>query len=235
MQETDMATFLENEGLKASDIRTHSARKRSATLVTSCSNGGLSAAAICIKVGWTLPSVQDTHLRYEAGGDRIVGRYVAGLTISVLLFYLKMFLTLTTSLSSRVVRPTLSDDHPRYRNALFGNAILVSQSKQRVVCRTARPTNRIRPTGVPPHVHLSVSMKNQANQLQQLSLSVKDLAPTVVELLKTEMSSRLNFISPSELCIHCEIVGLVESVRNHLPRNVDPDEPCHHTPSAGPT
>ncbi|EGZ22102.1 hypothetical protein PHYSODRAFT_435749, partial [Phytophthora sojae] len=79
MQEDEMKVLLENEGLVPSDIGTHSARKRSATFVSSCSNGGPSAAAICIRAGWKLPGVQDTYIRYESAGDRIVGRYVTGL------------------------------------------------------------------------------------------------------------------------------------------------------------
>jgi hypothetical protein len=79
MLEPSMAQLLENEGLHPSDIGTHSARKGSATYVSSCSNGGPSAAAICIRAGWTLPGVQDTYIRYESAGDMIVGRYVAGL------------------------------------------------------------------------------------------------------------------------------------------------------------
>ncbi|KAG6947854.1 hypothetical protein JG687_00015838, partial [Phytophthora cactorum] len=79
MEEPNMTNLLLTEGLKPSDIGTHSARKGSATYVSSCSNGGPSAAAICTRAGWTLPGVQDTYIRFEAGGDRIVGRYVAGL------------------------------------------------------------------------------------------------------------------------------------------------------------
>ncbi|KAF1777456.1 hypothetical protein GQ600_17088 [Phytophthora cactorum] len=79
MEEPNMTNLLLTEGLKPSDIGTHSARKGSATYVSSCSNGGPSAAAICIRAGWTLLGVQVTSIRYEAAGDRIVGRYVAGL------------------------------------------------------------------------------------------------------------------------------------------------------------
>ncbi|EGZ29332.1 hypothetical protein PHYSODRAFT_418162, partial [Phytophthora sojae] len=88
-------------------------------------------------------------------------------------------------------RTTLSEQHPLYRNALFGNTRLVSQLQQKVVCRTARPSDRIRPTGVPPHVHLMVSMEQPSAQLQQLSLSVSELAPTVVQLMREEMSLQM--------------------------------------------
>ncbi|KAF1787535.1 hypothetical protein GQ600_2454 [Phytophthora cactorum] len=79
MEEPNMTNLLLTEGLKPSDIGTHSAHEGSATYVSSCSNSGPSAAAICIRAGWTLPGVQDTYIRYGAAGDRIVGSYVAGL------------------------------------------------------------------------------------------------------------------------------------------------------------
>ncbi|OWZ12040.1 hypothetical protein PHMEG_00014862 [Phytophthora megakarya] len=52
---------------------------KSSTFVSSCSNGGSSAAAICIRAGWKLSGVQGTYIRYEAAGDRIVGCYVDGM------------------------------------------------------------------------------------------------------------------------------------------------------------
>ncbi|POM69448.1 Hypothetical protein PHPALM_14262 [Phytophthora palmivora] len=58
METEEMKEILANEGLVASDIGTHSARKGYATFVSSCSNEGPSAAAICIRGGWTLPGSQ---------------------------------------------------------------------------------------------------------------------------------------------------------------------------------
>ncbi|EGZ12337.1 hypothetical protein PHYSODRAFT_445045, partial [Phytophthora sojae] len=69
------------------------------------------------------------------------------------------FLLASLVYHAEYLRTTLSEQHPLYRNALFGNTRLVSQLQQKVVCRTARPSDRIRPTGVPPHVHLMTSME----------------------------------------------------------------------------
>jgi hypothetical protein len=71
--------ILQGSGVKASDFGSHSARKGSATHVSSCSSAGPSAASICIRAGWSLPGVQNTYIRYEAAGDMTVGRFVAGL------------------------------------------------------------------------------------------------------------------------------------------------------------
>ncbi|KAG6953415.1 hypothetical protein JG688_00012825, partial [Phytophthora aleatoria] len=70
MEEPNVINLLLAEGLKSSDIG-------SATYISSCSNGGPPAAAICIRAGWTLHGVQETYIRYEAAGDILIGRYVA--------------------------------------------------------------------------------------------------------------------------------------------------------------
>ncbi|EGZ26485.1 hypothetical protein PHYSODRAFT_484717 [Phytophthora sojae] len=74
-----MQRTLAEFGLTAADFGTHSARKGAATYVSSCSTSGPSAAAICLRAGWTFPGVQDKYVRFEAAGDMVVGRYVAGL------------------------------------------------------------------------------------------------------------------------------------------------------------
>ncbi|OWZ00260.1 hypothetical protein PHMEG_00028589, partial [Phytophthora megakarya] len=72
-----MQKKLEEFGLRTNDFGTHSARKGASTYVSGCSTSGPSAAAICLRAGWTLPGVQDKYIRYEAAGDIVVGRYVA--------------------------------------------------------------------------------------------------------------------------------------------------------------
>lgn len=82
----DIATIVNELGLTPDDFGSHSARKGAATYVSSCSTAGPSAASICLRAGWTLPGVQDKYIRYEAAGDQIVGRYVAGLPFTSAVF-----------------------------------------------------------------------------------------------------------------------------------------------------
>ncbi|KUF87541.1 cysteine desulfurase [Phytophthora nicotianae] len=74
-----MNVTLAEVSMSANSFGTHSARKGAATYVSGCSTSGPSAAAICLRAGWTLPGVQDKYIRYEAAGDMVVGRFVAGL------------------------------------------------------------------------------------------------------------------------------------------------------------
>ena len=75
----DVEAILQQCGLNNTNYGSHSARKGAATYVSSCSTAGPSAAAICIRAGWTLPGVQGQYIRYEGAGDMIVGRFVSGL------------------------------------------------------------------------------------------------------------------------------------------------------------
>lgn len=54
---------------------------------------GPSALSIFLREGWSLPGVQDSYVRYESAGDRIVDRFVAGLPFESrnLLYYLHFF------------------------------------------------------------------------------------------------------------------------------------------------
>ena len=56
-------------------------RKGAATFCSSGSTSCRSTTAVSLRAGWTMPGVQGTYLRYEAAGDREVGRIVAGLPI----------------------------------------------------------------------------------------------------------------------------------------------------------
>ncbi|POM77572.1 LOW QUALITY PROTEIN: Hypothetical protein PHPALM_5026 [Phytophthora palmivora] len=249
METEEMKEILANEGLVASDIGTHSARKGSATFVSSCSNGGPSAAAICIRAGWTLPGVQDTYIRYESAGDRIVGRYVAGLPFDDTGFAMlppffpmltSLFVTTSTCASTtylhtyrglvdfywlyhwEYLRTVLGPQHPLYRNPVFGNVELISQLKQRVTCRTAWSSDRIRPTAVPPHVHILVSMEKQSTQLQRLSQSVTELGPTLLEQITTELPRCQRSLSTTDLhaslsqaLVGCGITEILESLRSN--------------------
>ena len=51
----------------------HSFRKGAATFVASGRTAAPSSAAVTNRAGWSLPSVKDTYLRYEAAGDQYGG------------------------------------------------------------------------------------------------------------------------------------------------------------------
>ena len=67
-------------GFDPSDIGTHSIRKGAATYLTSLP-GGPSAAATCIRGGWTMGNIKDRYFRYSEAGDQFVGRCLALLNL----------------------------------------------------------------------------------------------------------------------------------------------------------
>ena len=68
-------------GVSVEDLGVHSLRKGAATYISSGSTCAPPQVATNIRAGWTMGTIQDTYLRYEAAGDQYVGRVVTGLPI----------------------------------------------------------------------------------------------------------------------------------------------------------
>jgi hypothetical protein len=68
LQRDDVKQELARRGLVPSDIGCHSPRKGAGTYVSSGST------AIHIHMGWVMPGVANTYLRYESAGNQYVGR-----------------------------------------------------------------------------------------------------------------------------------------------------------------
>ena len=70
-----------NLGGELEFLGVHSIRKGAATYASSGSTCGPSGAAVNLWVGWTLGNVQDSYIKYEAGGDQYCGRVLSGLPV----------------------------------------------------------------------------------------------------------------------------------------------------------
>ena len=77
-----MSRLLKGEGVMDKKYGTHSVRKGVATFACSGSTGGPSIVSVCLRCGWSLGSVQDRYLKYEAAGDQYLGRVVASLPLN---------------------------------------------------------------------------------------------------------------------------------------------------------
>ena len=184
----DVNALLRASGVAVNDFGSHSARKGAATYVSSCSTAGPSASSICIRAGWSLPGIQDAYIRYEGAGDMIVGWFVAGLPFEAREFAtLAPFFPRPDNVimaAQRVAFPSappslmrvcqfclaslvyhvdylqdqLPEDHMLRETTLFRDPDLIDQLRARVVCRSAHPTDPIRPSGIPPHIALLVAL-----------------------------------------------------------------------------
>ena len=68
-------------GCSIEDIGVHSIGKGAATYISSGSTCAPPQVATNIRAGWSMGTIQDTYLRYEAAGDQYVGRVACGLPI----------------------------------------------------------------------------------------------------------------------------------------------------------
>lgn len=80
-QNPEVERQLEEDGLHAVDIGTHSFRKGAAQFALAGTTACPSGVSVCLRAGWSLPGVQNTYIRYDAAGDQYVGRTVCGLPL----------------------------------------------------------------------------------------------------------------------------------------------------------
>lgn len=177
------------------DIGCHSVRKGAASFVSSGSTSGPSAAAICIRAGWSMGAVQDRYIRYEGAGDMYVGRTVVGLPIGDAKFAtlppffehvddevlgvlhdcfptiegnmrrVCVFLVASVVYHSDFLLEKLTSSHPLFSTCLFTKTNRLVLLKTKVSCRLPTPDDALQP---PPHVTALV-------QTHQLNETVKGL------------------------------------------------------------
>ena len=69
-------------GVDPRDIGVHSIRKGAATYACNGTTSGASFASVCFRAGWSMGGTKDRYLQWEAAGDQVVGRIVAGLDVT---------------------------------------------------------------------------------------------------------------------------------------------------------
>lgn len=73
-------------GVLPEDIGVHSIRKGAATYASNISTSNATFAAVCHRAGWSMGGTKDRYLQFEAAGDQVVGRTVAGLEVHTFRF-----------------------------------------------------------------------------------------------------------------------------------------------------
>ncbi len=66
-------------GASPEDLGTHSVRKGAATYCCTGVHPGPPIVSVCLRAGWTLGRVKERYLKYESGGDELVGRSLTGI------------------------------------------------------------------------------------------------------------------------------------------------------------
>jgi hypothetical protein len=99
-------------GIDYKEIGVHSIRKGAATYACNGSTCGPSIGALCNRAGWTMGTVKDTYLRYEAAQDQFVGRVVAGLDVNSHKFSVSPPFFLSTETDFALVKADIGDLFP---------------------------------------------------------------------------------------------------------------------------
>lgn len=216
----EVAADLQRRGIDPTSLGSHSARKGAATYVSSGSTCSPSHAAICIRVGWALPGVQETYLRYDSAADAYVGRTVCGLPITSPDFALLPPLfsvydrevntaidiafpgipshlrrTAEFALASLIYHRnflvrTMPHNHPIFCSALFRDQTLIQSLETRILCRRFQTGDPVVPTGIPPHVIQLCDIRDLAIKLADLPSIIETVAPTTVSAVMSLLEER---------------------------------------------
>lgn len=181
-------------GAKAKDIGTHSARKGAPTF---CSGMicGPSPVQIFLRAGWSLGGVQDRYLFSGSGGDQFTGRVVSGLPNTCSDFstlpphfitevnislseweeilpsysrfsphFKQVIIYLLASLiyHEKWLRDNLPNNHPLFSSFLFSSNKIRSFSGF-----VSIKSDKLRPTGIPPHLTISNELATVASNINQ--------------------------------------------------------------------
>jgi hypothetical protein len=211
MNHPEILAELQKRGLQPDDLGTHSIRKGAASYVSGGSTCCPSSVSVHLRAGWALSGVQDRYFRYESAGDEYVGRTVCGLPISHAKFAVlppffaqvdpfvaacvktcfpnapaNMYHVLEFCLASVVyhrafLAKTLHRDHPLLSTPLFRDSHMMNTLAQKIVCRNGIETDRIRATGIPPHVALLAQLDCVWSQVAAIPPAVDSVVPRVVD------------------------------------------------------
>ena len=202
MSRPPLSTLLIELGLSPDDIGTHSIRKGSATYCSSGSTACPTSASVRTRAGWSTGAVHETYCQYEAAGDQHVGRTAAGLPVDKPEFSIlpphfdavddavlaavrdaypalhsaapsiALFCFASLLYHDQYLSASLPHTHPIRHTQYFQNAALKSQLQRRVRCDG---DGSMRPTGVPPHVNMLVTLANFATEIRALVAAVTTL------------------------------------------------------------
>ncbi|RLN32267.1 hypothetical protein BBJ28_00015778 [Nothophytophthora sp. Chile5] len=196
---------------ETSDYGTHSIRKGAATFACSGNTTDPSVASICSCCDWSLGSVLDRYLRYDDAGDQYIGRLVAGLpqnsadfaalpphfrdnvsseviacirdTFPALAREKNMKSILKLCLASLTfhaafLKSSLPKTHPLMSCALFRDPATLQRLQKQLVI--AGPT-WMRPTGIPPYVHMFTKIEETKNAIEALKAELLDGISTMLD------------------------------------------------------
>lgn len=198
-----LSTLLDDQGVSANDLGTHSIRKGSATFCSSGSTACPSSSAVRVRAGWSTGAVHETYCLYEQAGDQHVGRTATGLPMDTPEFALlpphfdpvddevraalhALFPALSNVASAVALfcmasllhhddylQATLAASHPLRQTHYFQNTALKQSLQRKIVYGAPSIDTTLRPTGVPPYVGMLVGMKEIVLELRAFARALE--------------------------------------------------------------
>jgi hypothetical protein len=233
---------LERLGITPEDIAAHSFRKGGRSYAQGGTTGGPSTPSILLRGLWALEGLDKKYVRYEAAADQFIGRILAMLDINSPDFAvlcphfdrvdegvvaavrecfpgapLEFECVLVHCLASLVfqreyLRTHLSESHPLFKSVVFTQGY-VDKLAHRVAL--AFPTDKITPTGVPPHV----SIQRQLRKVEQI---VEEVPTRVRAALAAEFEQRA---LDAGSITRANLEEMLQSMMGRLEASLKPQEP----------
>ena len=233
---------LERLGITPEDIAAHSFRKGGRSYAQGGTTGGPSTPSILLRGLWALEGLDKKYVRYEAAADQFIGRILAILDINSPDFAvlcphfdrvdegvvaavrecfpgapLEFECVLVHCLASLVfqreyLRTHLSESHPLFKSVVFTQGY-VDKLAHRVAL--AFPTDKITPTGVPPHV----SIQRQLRKVEQI---VEEVPTRVRAALAAEFEQRA---LDAGSITRANLEEMLQSMMGRLEASLKPQEP----------
>ncbi|DBA02200.1 TPA: hypothetical protein N0F65_004835 [Lagenidium giganteum] len=176
-----LARALTQDDQSSVEYGSHSVRKGVATFACGGNTCGPSVS-VCLRCGWSIGGEQDRYFRYEAAGDQVLSRVVAGLDLNksgyaalpphfldvnakmVKTSIVRMFPTLNTATN-------LPDSHALRATHIFCVPEALNDLRTLLVMSKS-PS--MRPTGIPPHVALLKQQQVTIDAVKKLPAALLD-------------------------------------------------------------
>jgi hypothetical protein len=192
---------LDRLSIMPEDIAAHSFRKGGRSYAQGGTTGRPSTPSILLRGLWALEGLDKKYVRYEAAADQFIGRILAMLDInspdfavlcphfdivdeSVVAATRECFpgapvefgCVLIHCLASLVhhreyLRAHLNENHPLFKSVVFTQGY-VDKLAGRVAL--AFPTDKVTPTGVPPHVSIQRQLRNVERIVEEVPVRVRE-------------------------------------------------------------
>ena len=203
------------KGVNTENVGTHSIRKGAVTYVQCGSTEAPPSAAVRLRAGWSLGSVQERYIFEERAADQYIGRLAAGLPHSCAELALlpphflcnvneyveETFMNIPPELltvgsfclasliyHAKWLAENLPPQHVIFKKRVFSKTVLNDLSSK---LRYGLPTKKsLQATGIPPSVNIMNVLKGQMASMENIEDTIKENGNAVVARIMAHLDDR---------------------------------------------